>query len=106
MIAITRTGMFKKASKTVKPYTKEEFVKVLECLNNSLGVGGDILLHFIVATMNDLKDKSKLNKQSDKKFVKWLISEARPYKSYGTFNTYINRLCKHWCQCNIDNINR
>ena len=102
MIAITRTGMMKKASKTLKPYTKEEFEKVLECLNNSIGVSGDILIRFIAYCINNSKDKSRRNKRSDEKLIKWLISAARPYADFGTYNPFINSLCKHWCKCNIE----
>ena len=102
MIALTRAGMMKKASKTLKPFTNEDFKKALECLNKSIGVDGSILIPFIAYCINNKKDKCRRNKRSDEKLIKWLISESRPYADFGTYNPFINRLCKHWCECNIE----
>lgn len=76
--------------------TTDRLQNMLTSLNNSIGASGYILVictGFLIEQKKNISSKN--NRKSQQRLIKWLYSEMRFYNDLGTFNPYVNHICKY-----------
>lgn len=92
---------FVKDDKIKENLTIEEIEKAIE----SRTIGADCISISLVINeeISNMKSKSKRNRKSSKKYIKWLKSEMRSYADYCSFNPLIGDITNRYFEILLEN---